>query len=220
MLEIFGRRNSSNVIPVMWAIGEIDLPHIRHNIGGTFGGDTTPEYLEMNPNGLIPVLKENDFVLYESHAILRYLCRTHSEGQLYPADSQQLALAEQWMEWHKFHFMMNLMPVFVNLVRTPEAKRDMSLVDQKIDATNQQLKILDQHLANRSYILGHQFSMADIPSGALIYKYYNLDIPRIDLPNIEAWYQRLLERPAYQQHAAFAFGRNPVEWVRLEKAGA
>ena len=220
MLEIFGRRNSSNVIPVMWAIGELNLEFKRHNVGGSFGGDTTPEYLAMNPNALIPVMRDNDFILYESHAILRYLCQEYDRGTLLPSEPQQRALIDQWMEWHKFHFMANLMPVFVNLIRTTEASRDMALVNQKVEATNQQLKTLDQHLADKAYLLGDDFSLADIPSGALMYKYFNLDIDRADLPNIEAWYQRLCARPAYQQHAAFPFGSNLKEWLKLEKEGA
>ncbi|MFT5219064.1 MAG: glutathione S-transferase [Planctomycetota bacterium] len=220
MLEIFGRRNSSNVIPVMWAVGELNLPHQHHNIGGSFGGDDTAEYLQMNPNGLIPTISDDGFILGESHAILRYLCRQYGQGSLYPDDGQQLALADQWMEWHKFHFMSHLMPAFVNLVRTPADKRNQSVIDQGVSNGAQQLKILDRHLAGKDYILGDSFSIADIPSGALIYKYFNLDIERAALPNIEAWYARLCERPAYQAHAMLPFGSNPEEWLALEQAGA
>ena len=220
MLEIFGRKNSSNVIPVMWAVGELNLPHLRHNIGGSFGGDNTPEYLQMNPNGLIPTIKDDDFILGESHAILRYLCRQYGQGSLFPEDGQQLALADQWMEWHKFHFMAHLMPAFVNLIRTPADKRNQSVIEQGISNCAQQLKTLDNHLAGKDYMLGERFSIADIPSGALIYKYFNLDIEREPLPNIEVWYARLCERPAYQTHAMLPFGSNPEEWLALEQAGA
>ncbi|MFT5506436.1 MAG: glutathione S-transferase [Gammaproteobacteria bacterium] len=220
MLKIYGRRNSSNVIPVMWAVGELNLAHERLNIGGTFGGDDTTDYLALNPNGLIPTINDDGFVLYESHAIVRYLCRNHSSDDLYPTESQQLAIADQWMEWHKFHVMMNVMPIFLNLVRIPEEKCDMDLVEQKTLIAGQQLSKLDQHLSDRPYILGEQFSMADIPTGALMFKYFNLPIERPSLPNVEAWYQRLCERPAYQTHAMIESGTNVDEWLALEKAGA
>lgn len=220
MLEIFGRKNSSNVIPVMWAIGEIGLEHKRHNIGGSFGGDDTAEYLAMNPNALIPTMKEGDFILFESHPILRYLCRQHSFGNLYPEDSKQLAIADQWMEWNKFQVLGNLMPAFVQMIRTAEADRNDTVITNGVKATNHHLKTLDRHLQGRQFVLGDHFSMADIPTGALLYKYYNLQIDRVDLPNLEAWYQRLCARPAYQTHAMIPFGNNPKEWLELEKAGA
>jgi glutathione S-transferase len=220
MLKIFGRRNSSNVIPVMWAVGELGLPHERINIGGTFKGDNTENYLAMNPNGLIPVINDGGFILYESHAIVRYLCRNHSMGNLYPDGSQQLAMADQWMEWHKFHVMMNIMPVFLNLVRTTKENCDMDLVEQKSKIAGQQLQVLDKHLEDRPYILGDAFSMADIPTGALLFKYFNLPIERPSLANVEAWYQRLCERPAYQTHAMIESGTNLKEWLKLEQAGA
>ncbi len=220
MLEIFGRRNSSNVIPVMWAVGELGLEHLRHNIGGSFGGDDTKDYRNMNPNGLIPTINDNGFVLWESHSIVRYLCREFGVGSLWPDNPQQLALADQWMEWHKSSLMPNLMPVFFNLVRTPKAKQDPQKIETATQATIKYLHVLEQHLGNQPYIVGDSLTMGDIPLGALIYKYFNLGIDRQSMPNIAAWYARLCERPSYQNHAMIEFGSSPEEWLELEKAGA
>ena len=220
MLDIWGRKNSSNVIPVMWAVGELGVEHTRHNTGGSFGGDDTEEYGHLNPNRLIPTISDHGFVLWESMAITRYLCRKYGMGTVCPEDPQQAALADQWMDWYKSSLAANLMPVFFNLVRTEQAAQNALVIAQCTAATMTQLQTLEQHLQGRSYILGDGFSMADIPLGAMIYKFFNLDIERPSLPNIEAWYARLCERPAYQIHAMIAFGSSPQEWLELEKAGA
>jgi glutathione S-transferase len=220
MLEIYGRKNSSNVIPVMWTVGELGIEHQRHNIGGSFGGDDTEAYAAMNPNRLIPTISDDGFVLWESMAITRYLCRRYGMGSLWPTDPQQAALADQWMDWYKSSFASNLMPVFVNLVRTARTDCNHAVVEQGTAATIRQLGILEAHLQGRDYVLGKDFSMGDIPLGAMMFKFFNLDIERPSLPNIEAWYTRLCERPAFRQHAMIAFGSSPEEWLSLEKAGA
>jgi glutathione S-transferase len=220
MLDIWGRKNSSNVIPVMWTVGELGLEHQRHNVGGSFGGDDSEAYRLMNPNGLIPTISDHGFVLWESMAITRYLCRKHGMGTLCPEDPQQAALAEQWMEWYKSSITAGVMPIFFNLVRTPASEQNAALIKQCLAATISYLQTLEQHLQGRPYILGDNFSMADIPLGAMMYKFFNLAIERPSLPNIEDWYARLCERPAYQTHAMIAFGSSPEEWLELEIAGA
>ena len=220
MLEIWGRKNSSNVIPVMWTVGELGLEHQRHNVGGSFGGDDTEAYRLMNPNGLIPTISDHGFVLWESMAITRYLCRNYGMGRLCPEDPRQAALAEQWMEWYKSSITPGLMPIFFNLVRTPESGQNPVVIKHSTAATIGHLQTLEQHLQGQPYILGDNFSMADIPLGAMMYKFFNLAIERPSLPNIEAWYARLCERPAYQTHAMIAFGSSPEEWLELEIAGA
>ena len=220
MLEIFGRKNSSNVIPVMWTVGELGLEHQRHNIGGSFGGDDSEAYARMNPNRLIPTINDDGFVLWESMAITRYLCRQYGMGSLWPEDPRQVALADQWMDWYKSSFAANLMPVFVNLVRTPKSEQNLELVQKCTAAAINYLGVLEQHLQGKDFIIGDSFSMGDIPLGAMMYKFYNLDIERPAFTNIEAWYARLCERPAFQTHAMIPFGSSPEEWLELEKAGA
>jgi glutathione S-transferase len=220
MLDIWGRKNSSNVIPVMWAVGELGLEHQRHNVGGSFGGDDNEAYRALNPNGLIPTISDHGFVLWESMAITRYLCRQYGMGALCPEDPRQAALAEQWMEWYKSSITPGLMPIFFNLVRTAESARNTMLIEQCTTATISYLQTLENHLQGRPYILGDDFSMADIPLGAMMYKFFNLAIERPSLPNIEAWYAGLCERPAYRSHAMIPFGSSPEEWLELEIAGA
>ncbi len=219
MLEILGRKNSSNVIPVLWTIAELKLEHVRHNIGGTFGGLDSSEYGAINPNRLVPAMNDNGFILWESNAIIRYLCRQYGHGALHPADPQQCALADQWMEWFKSTVMPSLYPAFWGLIRTPEKEQNHEQIRASARLTGEKLKILDRHLEGRSFILGDDFTMADIPLGAILYRYYHLNIERPSLPNIEAWYNQLQQRDAYRTHVMTPFGSSLKEWLELEKAG-
>ena len=99
MLEIWGRRNSGNAIPVMFAVGELGLNYKRHDVGGSFGGLDTAAYAQLNPNRKIPTVNDNGRVIWESQTIIRYLAREYGSGTLWPEDSYELAMADQWMEW-------------------------------------------------------------------------------------------------------------------------
>ena len=220
MLEIWGRRNSSNVIPVMWTVAELELEHVRHNIGGSFGGDDTEAFRQLNPNRLIPTINDDGFVLWESLSIVRYLSRQYGTGSLWPEDPQQAALADQWMDWCKSNISPNVFPVFFNQVRREKEDQDVAKMHQCAEAAINYLRVLEKHLEKRDYLLGDRLSVADIPLGSIMYKYFNLDIDRPELPAIATWYARLCERPAYQAHAMIAFGSSPQEWLELERAGA
>src|SRR5436305_9382461 len=99
MIKIWGRNTSVNVQKVMWTVGELKLPHERVDIGGPFGKNNEPAYLAMNPNGLVPTLEEDDFLLWESNAIVRYLAAKYGAGSLEPADLRTRASASRWMDW-------------------------------------------------------------------------------------------------------------------------
>jgi len=217
MLEIWGRRNSSNVMPVMWAVGELGLPHRRYDVGGSFGGLDRPDYLTMNPNGRVPTINDEGFVLWESNAIVRYLSRRYGEGALLPDDEPQYALADQWMDWLKTTAYPQFIELFWAMVRTEPAHRDTGQIAGRAERLGKALGILDAHLVGRPYIVGDRLTMADIPFGPLAYRYFNLEIARPALSSLSAWYERLCERPAYQERVMIPFGRNPAEWYRLER---
>ena len=219
MLEVWGRRNSSNVMPVMWAIGELDLPHVRHDVGGSFGGVDTPEILAMNPNGKVPTINDNGFILWESNAIVRYLCARYGAGSLSPETAERRAIADQWMEWHKTTAYPDYINLFWATVRTEPALRDLGAIAALSKSLVKSLRILDAHLAIHPYLAGDSLTMADISPGPAIYRYFQLDIERPELPNVTAWYERLCQRPAYRKHVMFPFGRNPAEWYTFERAG-
>ena len=217
-MEIWGRKNSSNVIPVMWTLAELGMSHKRHNVGGSFGGVNTESYSRLNPNKLVPTMNDNGFILWESNAIIRYLCRQYAHGSLCPNNPQEAAQADQWMEWYKSSVMTKIHPVFWGLIRVPSDQRDLANIAAGASEIAKALKILDNHLDGRSYVLGNTFTMADIPLGASMYRYYNLDIEHGSFKNIESWYNRLCQRPAYREHAMIPFGGSLDDWIRLEKA--
>jgi len=174
----------------------------------------------MNPNRLVPVIDDDGFILWESYVIIRYLCQQYGKGSLWPDDPQQLALSDQWMEWTNSLVMPTFFPVFWQLVRTEEDQRDLAKVAEMARATGELMQIAEKQLHGKKYIVGERLTMGDIPLGALMFKYFTLDIERPSLPNIEAWYARLQQHDAYQKHCMGAFGVSPEEWIALEKAGA
>ena len=84
MLKIIGRKTSSNVQKVLWVCGELNLPFEREDLGGPFGGNDTARYRALNPNGKVPTIVDQDFVLWESNSCTRYLSAKHGADTLYP----------------------------------------------------------------------------------------------------------------------------------------
>jgi len=196
MLKLWGRMSSINVRKVAWTLRELDLEYERVEAGGAFGVVDTHEYRRHNPNGLVPLLEDGDFVLWESNVIVRYLCAKHAPGRLYPEDLQARADAERWMEWQQTTFNRASRDAFVQLIRVPAEKRDARLVEQSIAATEPLFAVLDRHLADRAYMAGAQFTMADIPLGCEAHRWFNLPRSHPTWPNVERWYTALRRRPA------------------------
>jgi glutathione S-transferase len=200
MMKIWGRTNSINVQKVLWCCAELGLEYERVDAGLAFGVNDTPEYKAMNPNGLVPTIDEAGFILWESHAIVRYLARKHGTGTLWPNDARATADADRWMEWYSTTLWLNLRPIFHNLVRTPPEKRNLGEVEEARKRLAANFGILDKHLAGRDYLAGQSFTVADIPMGVASYRWFNLPLERPAMANVERWYQRLCARSAFKQH--------------------
>lgn len=220
MLEIWGRPYSSNVIPVIWTANELGLDYTLQLAGGSFGKLDTDAYARINPNRMIPAIKDGDFALWESLAIVRYLCDRYGAGGLSPADLQTRAVADQWMEWSASRAFLPVIYLFFATVRTPPSERDPDKIANLRDEAHTALNILDAHLADRAFVCGDSFTMGDIPLGCVVYRYFNVEVERPSLPHVESWYQRLAARPAYRDHVMRHFGTNPDEWAALEKDSA
>ena len=213
-LKIWGRETSVNVQKVMWAVDEIGVMRQRIDAGGAFGRNDTPEYRAMNPNGLVPVMDDGGFILWESNAIIRYLASTYGRGGFRPTDRKDIARADQWMEWAQSSLYSDIITTcFWGLIRTSAAERDNKAIAAAAARAGVKLAILDQHLATRKFIGGSTLTLADVPAGALMYRYFMLPIERPSLPNVEAWYARLTERPAYQKNVM-------IDYASLKVAGA
>ena len=200
MLKIWGRKNSVNVQKVLWACGELKLKFDRVDAGMEFGVNNTPEYRAMNPNGRVPTIDDNGFILWESHAIVRYLARTHGKGSLWPTDDKINADADRWMEWYSTTLWPSLQPLFWNLVRTPPDKRDAKLIESSHSKLVDFFKIVEAALSGRSHLAGDAFTMGDIPMGVALHRWFLLPIERPAYPRLAAYYERLKQRPGFAQH--------------------
>jgi glutathione S-transferase len=202
MLKVWGRKTSSNVQKVMWAIGELKLAHERVDIGGPFGGNKEAAYLAMNPNGLVPTLEDGDLILWESNTIVRYLAGLHGAGTLVPADPKTRARASQWMDWQISVLGPAIGPAFWGLIRTPPEKRDGAAIDASRTKTIEAMTILDAALGKRPFVAGDTFSIGDIPVGIMAYRYWQLVPQRPETPNLRRWYGEIEKRAAFQEHVS------------------
>jgi glutathione S-transferase len=204
MLKIWGRANSINVQKVLWAAEELGLFFDRVDAGMQFGVVNTPEYKDLNPNSLVPTIDDDGFVLWESNAIVRYLAAKHGATDrldaMWPADPQTRASADRWMDWQQTTlWVRGLRDVFWTLVRTPPEQRNAAALEEARVKTVAHLAIVETALIGQDFLCGDDLTMADIPMGCAIHRWFGVDIERPSSPMLEAYYKRLSERPAYQE---------------------
>src|SRR4051794_14370312 len=200
MIRIWGRNTSVNVQKVMWALGELGVPHERIDVGGSFGKNREPAYLAMNPNGLVPTLEEDGFVLWESNSIVRYLAAKHGAGTLDPVALRERARAQSWMDWQLSVAGPALRGIFWGLIRTPPEKRDHAAIDASREKSMAAMKILDAQLAKTAYVAGASFSIGDIPVALMTYRFRRLVPQRPGLENLERWFGGIEQRAPFKQH--------------------
>ena len=196
MLRLWGRLSSINVRKVVWAAQELGITLQRTDAGGQYGIVREDHYLGLNPNGLVPLIEDDETgaVLWESNTIVRYLCARHSPGNLYPEPLPARFAAEQWMDWQQTTFNPAGRDAFVQLIRTPAAERDEARITHSVNSTVPLLATLEAHLGKHAFMAGDKFSMADIPVGCEIHRWFGLPLQHPSLPNIERWFQSLCER--------------------------
>ena len=206
MLKIWGRRNSQNVQKVLWLVGELGLSHEHIPAGGDFGRLADPDFAALNPNRLVPVVEDGGTAIWESHAILRYLAARYGAPDYWPADPAERARFDRWMDWCQALWQPAfLMGVFWGFYRTPEPQHDRKAIDASVTQCAALMQIVEGALEGRDYLAGDRFTLGDIPLGASLYRYFELDIDRPALPRVEAWYARLKSRPAYREHVMIPF---------------
>ena len=207
MLTVYGRASSSNVQAVMWTIAELGLDHTRLDYGHKFGGNKTPEYLTMNPNGLVPVLVDGDGPpLFESAAIVRYLAARYGGPDFWPEDPAVRAPLDMWSEWIKTTFgPAFLSRLFWQLMANPRDKCDPDAFAAAVAETTRLATMADARIGKGPWLAGDRFTWADIVFSSLLFRYYTLDFDRADLPNLAAHYERLKARPAYREHVMVSY---------------
>ena len=198
MLKILGRRSSGNTQKVLWCCDELGLAYEREDVGRGFGRNNEPAYLAMNPNGRVPTIVDDGFVLWESNVIVRYLCAKHGMGTLCPADLQERIDMERWMDWQQ----TTLRPRFHALFDAVNSAIPVggAALESLTKALDDAWQILDAQLAKHPYVYGDNLTMADIPFCYIVNRWYRLPIERREFRNVRAWFDRLCERPAFRRN--------------------
>jgi glutathione S-transferase len=204
MLRILGKSSSINVRKVLWTCAELNILFEREDWGATTTRSTRePEFLALNPNGLIPVMVEGDLVLWESSTICRYLAAQYGGGALLPTQAAARAKVEQWMDWQATELNNSWRYAFMSLVRHSPAYQDPAQVQASAAEWNQRLGILERQLeATGRFVTGEQFTLADIVLGLSINRWLMTPIERPDYPALAAYYERLAERKGFHEFCA------------------
>jgi glutathione S-transferase len=202
-LQLLGRDNSSNVQTVLIALHEMGLEYDRHDIGGPFGGNKTPEYLRRNPNGLVPILNDGDLDVWESNAILRYLAHRYGPTDLFPEDPATRSHVDRWMDWRQTAIGPPLGQVFVGYVRMKPEDRDMTHIRAQEKKCIEYARMLDAQLAGKPFVTGAVFTFADVTLAMFFHRYFVLpfEAERPDLPHLKAWVERLRARASIKRYS-------------------
>ena len=204
MLKIYGRANSINVRKVLWVADEIGLQYEREDWGRGFRPVDDPAFKAINPMAAVPVIDDNGFVLRESNVIVRYLADTHQRTDLYPADKKTRYTIDAWMDWAGSDLYWGVRPVFLGAALKIGAFQDPKVIEIGGKDWAARMTLLDQHLAaNGPFMMGANFTIADIPVGMVVNRWFSIAFDKPDLKAIAQYYDRLAERPAYMNH-----GRN------------
>ena len=212
MITVYGRATSSNVQAVLWGLSELELAFERLDYGHVYGGLNSPEFRALNPHGRVPVLRDGEVVIWESCAILRYLGAAYGAAPFWPADAAARARIDMWAEWGKIAFCtVFTAPIFWLRVRTAAKDRDEAALSRGLAVFDERLAILEAQLKGRKFVTGDDFTLADIVIGHVLYRYFEMEIPRRDRPIISEYYKRLSARPAYREHVMLSFAPLQVE---------
>lgn len=204
MLKILGKASSINVRKVLWTCAEIAVPFEREDWGTGFRSTADPEFLRLNPNATVPVLRDGDFVLWESNTICRYLCGRHERHDLLPAEPKARARVEKWMDWQATDLNNSWKYVFLALVRESPQHRNAAELESATANWVRHMAILERHLQNgHDYAAGASFSLADVVLGLSVNRWFMTPMKRPDYPAVAAYYARLSQRAGFLEH-----GRN------------
>jgi glutathione S-transferase len=204
MLKVYGRANSINVRKVLWMLDETGQPYAREDWGRGYNPTSAPGFVKVSAFGVVPVIDDSGFVLRESQTIVRYLATKFGRDDLYPTRLQERALVEMWMDWAAIDLYAAARPVFhAMIVNAPDPATATAPADGVASWTIQMRRLDQQLAAHGPFLRGDRFTIADIPTGMVVNRWFSLHFAKPDLPAVTAYYDRLAERAAYRTH-----GRN------------
>lgn len=201
MARLWGRAHSVGVMKVTWLLGELDLSYNFVDVGGDFGKVAHAKVAEINPNGKIPIWEEDcGFVVWESNAILRYLAGSREKFlPIWPSNPQGRAKVDQWMDWQQTTLHPPMNTVFYGMVRRDPRRLVRAVLQPALIRCGELWSLLDHELSGRPYIAGSDFTLADIVLGVYAHRWFSFKIEKPGLPNLRRWYERLSERPSFDQ---------------------
>jgi glutathione S-transferase len=198
MLNILGKATSINVRKVLWTCAELQIPFAQEEWGGAFRSTQTPEFLALNPNGLVPVIRDGDFVLWESNSIIRYLASRYDGAWLYPADPLARARIDQWIDWQATELNRSWSYAFLGLVRKSPTHQDVGEIGASLERWAKHMRILNGRLeATGAFVAGSHFSLADVPIALSINRWFSTPFDHPHFPAVAEYFERLEQRPAY-----------------------
>ncbi|KWE75615.1 glutathione S-transferase [Burkholderia ubonensis] len=207
MLHILGKIPSINVRKVLWLCAELDLPFEREDWGSGFRSTDDPAYLALNPHGLVPVIKDDDFVLWESNTIIRYLANRYGGEALYPAEPRARARIDQWIDWQASDLNRSWVFAFQGLVRKSPDHQDLDAIAKSIADWTKHMRVLNAQLdATGAFVAGERFTLADIPIGLSVNRWFGTPFEHPDFPAITRYVERLAARPGFE---AYGGSKNP-----------
>jgi glutathione S-transferase len=196
LIELYGRRTSINVQKVSWKLCELNLEFKWHEEHGSIGKVNVENYKQINPQLIVPTLNDNGSIISQSNSIVRHLYRKYSDFYKL-TNANEIAIADQWMEFQSTDLQINMTPVFWGLIRTAPEERNHDLINKNITLLNDKFIILNDFLKNREFIINDTFGMADISLGVATYRYTSLPIPHPKLSDLEEWYERIKSRDCF-----------------------
>jgi glutathione S-transferase len=206
MLQILGRASSINVRKVLWTCAEIGLERDHVEWGSGDLSLASAKFLSLNPNGLVPVIRDGDITLSESNTICRYLAAKHGRTDLLPVSAADRARVEQWMDWQATELNNAWRYAFMGLVRRSAQHQDPAQIEASTQAWNRQMGLLESKLAaSGPFVLGAAFTLADVVLGLSTHRWYSTPMVRPEWPAVAAYYKRLSQRPGFM-----TYGRNGI----------
>ncbi|MBX2806101.1 MAG: glutathione S-transferase N-terminal domain-containing protein [Hyphomicrobiales bacterium] len=207
MLKVYGRANSINVRKVLWLLDELELPYEREDWGRGFQPVSDPAFTAINPLAVIPAIDDDGFILSESNVILRYLAAKHERTDLLPTEIKQRAIVERWMDWQVAEQSTASRAAFIGgFIKAPIPGGE-DVIRASLEQWPQTMLMIEQQLqGSGGHIAGPKFTLADIPIGLSVQRWFAIELPELkrpDLPATRAYYERLSARSPYMTH-----GRN------------
>ncbi|WP_336348067.1 glutathione S-transferase [Pseudomonas monsensis] len=204
MLRILGKASSINVRKVLWTCAELQLPFDREDWGSGFQATHTPEFLALNPCAMVPVIQDGDFTLWESNTIIRYLVANYPGADLYPTEPRARARVDQWIDWQASELNRSWSYAFTSLVRRSPDYQDSAALARGIEQWSKNMDILNRQLEKTgAYVSGERFSLADIPIGLSVNRWFETPLGHPDYPAVRTYYERLSRREGFR-----LYGRN------------